>query len=32
VYYTGVDFPMEDIDLFVDISDQAAVRIRPEKE
>jgi LmbE family N-acetylglucosaminyl deacetylase len=31
VYYTGVDFPMEDIDVFVDISDQAANRIRAEK-
>jgi LmbE family N-acetylglucosaminyl deacetylase len=31
VYYTGVDLPMEDFDLMVDISDQAEKRIKAEE-
>ena len=30
VYYTGVDFPVKEADLFVDITDQAANRIKAE--
>lgn len=30
VFYLGVDFPLNDIDLFVDISDQAENRIKAE--
>lgn len=31
VYYTGVDFPHRESDLYVDITDQAANRIKAEK-